>query len=62
MVRMFRTMVEVSEFAELMNIRIVEDQISGRTGITLFRVPEWDAEREAYCKTKMEYIKRHGSN
>ena len=62
MLRMFKTLDEVAEFAELMGIDLIEEQINTRSGITLFRVPQWDEERKAYCERKAVHCKRYGSN
>ena len=62
MLRMFKTLGEVAEFAEQMDVNLIEEQINTRTGITLFRVPEWDEERKAYCELKAAHCRRYGSN
>ena len=62
MLRTFRTLDEVAEFADQMGVDLIEEQINTRSGITLFRVPQWDEERKAYCDAKQRHCERYGSN
>ena len=61
--RLFRTYDDLIQWSvNNPDIRIVKGDHDTRTGVTTWNVPQWDAQRKAYCDAKQQYVEKYGSN
>lgn len=61
--RLFRTYDDLIQWSvNNPDVRIVKGDHDARTGVTTWNVPQWDAQRKAYCDAKQRYVEKYGSN